>query len=233
MREKIKPGYSKNMQFVRASATDGIDALVRHLTETLQKDKRVLWLLAGGSNIPLSVQAMEHIPEALTPKLTIMPADERYGLLGHPDSNVRQLYDAGFGPKYARFVPILGNEDFAITLRHFSDVAKQLFGAADSIIAQLGMGADGHVAGILPGSVAATNGTDLVAGYTGPDFQRLTLTFAALKQVRTAYLFAYGENKRGALEQLQNENPPYEQQPAQILKAIPSAYVYNDLLEGE
>lgn len=221
------------MRFIRAHPEEAVASLAQVLTEKLRKDEHVLWLLSGGSNIPLAVQAMERIPETLSNRLTIMPADERYGPLEHVDSNVRQLYDAGFAPKYARFVPILIGKDFEETLHQFADTANRLFGTSSSIIAQLGMGADGHVAGILPNSPAASNEADLVAGYAGPDYKRLTLTFSALKLVTTAYLFAFGDNKRLALKQLQQDDIPYERQPAQILKTIPSAYVYNDQLEEE
>jgi hypothetical protein len=49
--------------------------------------------------------------------------------------------------------------------------------------------------------------------------------------VTVAYLLAYGEDKRPALENLKTELPP-NQQPAQILKDIAEAYVYNDQVGG-
>lgn len=218
------------MRFIQDSAEAGAQKLGEELTTMLGEDKQVLWLLSGGSNIPLEVQALRQVPDELRPDLTIMPMDERYGPVGHADSNVRKLLDAGFQPGRARFIPTLQDAPLDQVVESYGQAFSEASAASDVIVAQMGMGADGHVAGILPQSPAAES-QGLATGYKGPDFQRVTLTFPALKRIHTAYLFAYGEGKKPALEHLLHDNLPPALQPAQILKAIPKAYIYNDQIE--
>ena len=164
--------------------------------------------------------------------LTLMLSDERYGASSHPDSNARQLESAGFNPKEATFIPVLINEPLRITIDRYTQLVTQQFTKNEIIIGQLGIGTDGHTAGILPNSPATKVSDVLVAGYKGKDFCRITLTFPALRQLNSAFVFAYGASKKTALQQLKDETLALETQPAQILKAIPETYIYNDELEG-
>ncbi len=192
----------------------------------------MLWLVSGGSNISLSVKIINQIPDDLSANLTIMLADERYGEVDHQDSNQQQLLDAGFEPGLAQIVDILQpNMSFYDTEQRFRSLTTSLFDQADIIIAQLGIGEDGHIAGILPNSRAAQEETDLVVGYSSKPYERLTLSFAALRRVDSAYVFAFGPAKLPALNNLKSQNLSLEVQPAQILKQINQAYVYNDLID--
>lgn len=205
------------------------EALTQRLRQELSKDQRVLWLVPGGSNIPLSVQVMHALLPATQQRLAIMLTDERYGTLDHPDSNTRQLREAGFTPGEATVVPVLTPENLPLaeTCARYEAAIRVAFDNADVVIGQFGMGADGHIAGVLPGS-PAINSRNLVAGYDAGNFVRITLTPPAIKQISAAYLFAFGEAKREALINLQSKTLPLTQQPAQIIKSLPEAYVYND-----
>jgi 6-phosphogluconolactonase/glucosamine-6-phosphate isomerase/deaminase len=219
------------MQFVHANVATGVSALSKVLSDSLSAGKRTLWLVSGGSNIPISVDVMAAIPDLLTSKLTIMLVDERYGPVGHSDSNAQQLQDAGLAFKHGEFIPALTGESLKATVTRYNDIAKQQFQENDAIVAQLGVGLNGYIAGLLPHSAAVTAPPGvLVAGYEGPDFTRLTMTFEALSHIQTAFAFVYGETKRTVLEQLRSEDLPLDEQAAQFLKRIPKAYVYNDQL---
>ena len=208
---------------------DGLADLSQRLIEELAAGKRVLWLLSGGSNIPASVTVMENISPKHRQKLTVMLGDERYGPIGHPDSNGAQLAKAGFKPAPATMLAVLQADlSLAQTTAHYQEVATQAFAAADVIIAQFGIGEDGHLAGILPGSPASHEATALVSGYSCDPFGRLTLTFPALRRVTAAYTFAFGITKHPALRDLQRKRLDLPTQPAQILKQLDEAYVYND-----
>lgn len=222
------------MELIRIpTMEEGIDPLLNRLVEELEAGKKVLWLIPGGSNIPLSVKTMRQIPEDLTKNLTIYLTDERYVDVGHPDSNSKQLDDAGFDHKQARVTWVL-SEGLSLeeTSEQYALSIGAAFEAAETVIAQMGMGADGHICGILPGTPAVASGA-LVVGYQTETFTRITLTPKALKQyVGAAYVYAFGEGKKEALSNLLIELPVTEQ-PAQVLKSLPEAYVYNDQLEGE
>lgn len=204
--------------------------LTERLTEELQADRRVLWLVPGGSNIALSVAIMKALPAGKLANLTCMLTDERYGKPGHTDSNWQQLAEAGFMDRHVRFLTTLA-PDLTIedTCRQFAEVAEAAMDQADVIIGQFGIGGDGHIAGVLPRTAAVTDDADnLVVGYDGGTYQRITLTPPALRRIDAAYAFVYGESKQAALSRLKAENLPLAEQPSQILKELPEAHVYTD-----
>jgi 6-phosphogluconolactonase/glucosamine-6-phosphate isomerase/deaminase len=212
---------------------DGVADLTERLVRELRGGRKVLWLVSGGSNVRASVEVMDSIAADLTPSLSVLLGDERYGPTGHADSNWQQLIDTGFDAKQATVYPVLKTESFAATAKRFETEVKGAFDAAEVIIAQLGMGEDGHIAGILPGSPAVDEAlSSLVAAYEGSDYQRITLTPAALKRVSAAYVFAFGSGKRDALTQLRRKRLSIDQQPAQLLKQLRSVYIYNDQIGG-
>lgn len=209
--------------------TEGKTALTNRLVTELTADKKVLWLVSGGSNIPASIDIMKSIPSDLSHNLNIMLNDERYGPVGHPASNWNQLFEAGFDPKQAHMLPVLQPDaGFDESLSHYAAITEQALAENTIVISQIGMGADAHVAGILPGSPAAEEETALVSGYESHPFTRLTLTFPALRQIDVAYVFAYGDAKKPALEKLKTSDQPLSEVPALILKEIPEVYIYND-----
>jgi 6-phosphogluconolactonase/glucosamine-6-phosphate isomerase/deaminase len=166
--------------------------------------------------------------------LAILPTDERYGPPGHKDSNAEQLREAGFEPGEATWVDVLvHNVPLEQTIRFYNDIAATALASATAIIAQFGIGPDGHIAGILPDSPATEAGTATATGYETPEFTRITLTPLALKQVHTAYALAYGDSKKEALKRLQKNKESLAELPSGLLYGIPEAYVYNDQIESE
>ncbi|MEO6513354.1 MAG: 6-phosphogluconolactonase, partial [Candidatus Saccharimonadales bacterium] len=211
----------------------GVDALARSLSDALSLHSRVLWLVPGGSNIALAVRVMQALSEQVTEKLHIMLTDERYGAVDHADSNFRQLREAGFDTLGAHFIPTLADGlSLDATAAAYAENFNREANDAGYIIAQFGIGPDGHIAGILPGSPASTSDS-LAAGYHTEQFDRITLTFSALKRIDEAYVFAYGQAKKSTLEQLKNQSVSLIEQPAQILRQIPEATVYNDCIAEE
>jgi 6-phosphogluconolactonase/glucosamine-6-phosphate isomerase/deaminase len=218
------------MQLVRETTNLG-DKLAQGLTLALQSYDRVIWLVPGGSNIDISVAASRLLDEQLTQKLVIMQTDERFVSLDSDDCNWHQLKLAGFDTKQAQVFPILvGSETRDETAKRYSETVLREFIAADYIVAQYGVGPDGHIAGIKPNSPASTS-DELVCGYQGEDFERITLTFTALQQVDEAFAFVYGENKRPILEKLSGEILSLTDFPAGVLAATPVSTVYNDQIE--
>jgi 6-phosphogluconolactonase/glucosamine-6-phosphate isomerase/deaminase len=218
------------MQYILTTGwEDGVADLTERLVHELAQNKRVLWLVSGGSNIPASAQIMDNIPPELKQNLGVMPADERYGPPGHDDSNWTQLMKAGFKARQATTLPVLQDDlSFEQTIDSYNKLAKKAFSDHQVIIAQLGIGDDGHIAGILPGSPAAADSRALAAGYRSPPLSRLTLTFSGLRRVNAAYTFAFGNTKQQALSSLRDQSLALSEQPAQILKELPEAYVYSD-----
>ena len=218
------------MRFIHTAGwEDGTAELTERLARELKDGKRVLWLLSGGSNIKASVVAMDNLAGSLTDKLDLMLADERYGEPGHADSNWQQLIDAKFRVRQATVWPVLEPANgFIETARRYDETARQAFSRADVVIAQLGIGADGHLAGVLPDSVSAREKDAWVVGYDCPTYRRLTLTLPVIAKVDAAYVFAFGDAKQGTLRRLRDKQVPAVKQPSQVLKKVHEAYIYND-----
>jgi len=206
--------------------------ITERLTSELAGGKRVLWLLCGGSNVIAEAAIMRHIPADLSENLTVTLTDERYGEVGHKDSNWQQLIEAGFDGKSAKALPVLNGKPLEQTVADYGASAKELLAKSDITIALFGIGADGHIAGILPESPAARETTALAAGYDSPPYTRLTLTFPALRQIDAAYAMAFGSGKQTALQRLQNEDLALTEQPSQILKQLPEATLFSDQIGG-
>lgn len=218
------------MQLVRETTNLG-EKLADALTSALMAHERVIWLVPGGSNIDISVEASRLLDDELTRKLVIMQTDERFVTLDSADCNWRQLQDAGFEAKQAAAFPILAEgETRDETVNRYNETVLREFIAADYIVGQFGVGADGHIAGIKPQSPASTSDS-LVSGYQSEDFERVTLTFPALQQVDEAFAFVFGDAKRPILEKLQGDIPSLAEFPAGLLRTTPISKVYNDQIE--
>ncbi|HXR50164.1 MAG TPA: 6-phosphogluconolactonase [Verrucomicrobiae bacterium] len=220
------------MRFILATGwEDGVAGLTQRLVSALAEGKRVLWLVSGGSNIDAAVDVMDTITPRLSQGLSILLADERFGQEGHSDSNWTNLMKAGFKPKRALLLPVLcGKNTLEEALAHYRDIVRKAYAEHDVIVVQLGMGVDGHIAGILPNSAAAKEKKELVVSYKSNPYTRLTLTFPALKRAHHAYVFAFGDTKAQALFDLHNKRLSLLKQPAQILKRLQDVSVYNDQL---
>ncbi len=208
----------------------GSEKLFQTLQKALEQNQRVLWLVPGGSNIPITAAVLTKLlltqPEKLS-GLTISQTDERYGPIGHLDSNWQQLIDLIPLSPNVRTIPTLANLDPSETERVWAEKITKAFTKADLVVGQFGIGSDGHIAGILPHSPAITEEKSIVL-YSAPAFQRITLTTALLKKVSIAFVFAFGNDKQTTIKQLQNSDLPLEQQPAQLLKQLPTVFFYSD-----
>ena len=211
----------------------GIHDLADRIQRELQSGKQVLWLVSGGSNITASVKVMQQIPSELSGHLSISLVDERFGPVGHGNSNWTQLLEGGLEAKDAKLLPILTEgASFDEAQAHFVSIISQSFAANMVVIAQFGIGDDGHIAGILPGSAGVTDSDDPVVGYRSEPYTRISLSFAAIRRLTASYTFAFGTNKRQALTNLLDTDLTLTEQPAQILKQCRDAYVYNDQVGG-
>jgi 6-phosphogluconolactonase/glucosamine-6-phosphate isomerase/deaminase len=186
-------------------------------------------MLSGGSAISLAVAVRQRL-QAHLDNLMISLIDERYGPVGHPDSNWRQLEKAGFNFKGISAYPVLDGLDISTTTASFNKFLQESLDTKHYIIGLLGMGTDGHTAGLLPGS-PALEASSLAASYEASDFQRITITPRFIEKMNEAYLYAVGPSKHRQLKQLE-ENLPVKQQPAQVLKRINNLTVINDI-KGE
>lgn len=217
------------MEFIKSEGTDELAAaLIAALNTALDSGKKVLWLVPGGSNISVVVRVMSGLNESNLKNLTLALSDERYGEPGHADSNFRQLHDQGLNERGATFTDILNSSTFEDTVVSSAALMEKLITSSDIIIGFLGMGPDGHIAGILPGSIATETNEKWVVGYDAKQFKRITLTPFALSHIQKAYVGAFGAEKRSALENLCTKASSIGEQPSRILCHLPEVSIFND-----
>ncbi|MFA5999939.1 MAG: 6-phosphogluconolactonase [Candidatus Paceibacterota bacterium] len=200
--------------------------ITERITRQLESGKNVLFFATGGSSITVVVRMSEILRTLPHRSLTVTLTDERYDAINHPDSNWQQLSDKGFVLPEARLIPILTGDDFLVTTQKFNTILGQEFTKDSYKIGLFGIGADGHTAGILPGS-GAVDSPDLAYGYKTEKFDRITITPKAIMKLDEAIVFTKGEDKWPTLAKLEEE-VNLSEQPAQILKKVPLLTMFTD-----
>ena len=110
------------------------------ISAQLGDGRRVLWLLSGGSAIAAAVEAAKLLQGADLSNLTVSLIDERYGEVGHADSNWAQLLAAGFDLPGATLHPVLSGLGQAETAEDFEHFLASQFAASDYVVGLLGIG---------------------------------------------------------------------------------------------
>lgn len=201
------------------------------IAKRLSRRQKVLWLVAGGSAMDVAVRTAAILKDQpLLSNLAITLTDERYGAIGHPDSNWRQLEEKHFSLPGAQLKPVLIGKSLKATVANYEDFLNQALVAADFSVALAGMGTDGHIFGIKPGSPAV--GADKqVVGYDWDDYTRITPTFSLLKRLDEVIIYAVGLEKHPQIDKL-DEAVSAGEQPAQLLKQLKRVVFFNDYRGG-
>jgi 6-phosphogluconolactonase len=196
--------FSSSADLAEAAA----DAVVARLHQGQDERGRATLVATGGRS---PGQVYDRLTEADAPwtRVVVTLSDERCVAADAPEANARLLHERLLRgrAKGAAFVPLWRGagtpEEAAVA------VEPQLRAMAPFDCVLLGMGEDGHVASLIPGSPtlsAAMNpaGERLAlgfpAGWGSPPLARITLTLSALLQAREILVLIAGEAKRQVLD---------------------------------
>ena len=143
--------------------------------------------------------------------------DERYGNPFHEHSNEKMMQDSRL-LSYLKtagipFYPILKNgKTREETAKKYDALLRELHSVFQKSIAILGIGTDGHTAGIAPERAAFTNPLFtkerehfLVSEFNDADGyfkERVTMTFLGLSMLDLLLVLVFGEDKKEALEKM-------------------------------
>ncbi len=215
------------MKYIHATDTEPV---IQYLTDTLSshlaKGEKVLWILSGGSGGKVCAEVSKRLTGSLDNLITTL-SDERYVPFGDIDENWQQLIDGGFSvPGATTYRPIAG-KNRATTAKELGDFIKKAIDEADYKIGLFGIGTDGHIAGLKP-ETSAVNAAGWTTDFTGDDFQRITMTFDAIKHLDEVILQAMGPDKTNVIEALLYQDLPITEQPAQILKSFDKSILFTD-----
>ena len=215
----------------------------RALTKLLEEERTcpILLMLSGGSALSL----LECVDEAvLGPHITLTVLDERY-TKDPAVHNFTQLTRTQFFERCsARGVRSISTE--ILEGETGDEVAQKWENALRAwkaeypdgvIIVTMGVGADGHTAGIFTGEYAVDfSGDAWVVSYHVPkevhQYQdRITVTDIFLKTyVDKVIVYAEGDEKQNIISMLDTETCKRAQYPACILKEMHEVYVFSSLL---
>src|SRR5437868_1356638 len=90
------------------------------LKANLTSGRKVLWFLSGGSSIELEAATSKELMGVNLENLTVTLCDERYGKLGHADSNWQLLQQAGLNLPRAKIQPVLSGESPKLTTSNYA-----------------------------------------------------------------------------------------------------------------
>jgi 6-phosphogluconolactonase len=186
--------------------------------------------LPGGSTPELIYAQLARSKAIDWSKVTVMPTDDRLVPLGDLLSHYRRL-EGYFAAKGAELVSLVDEA----ALGDYQEAGRLADGRLSLVgwpldLACLGMGADGHTAGIFPGP-------DLERAVAGPRERRavgirpkpmpegaaadrVTLTAAALTSARAIMIIVAGAEQRRILEQAIREGPLSATPIGRVLAAV-------------
>lgn len=227
------------MQFIKVnSAGEAVAPIVDRLSQLVDSRQKILLFLTGGSSLKICVEVFDKLAGQDLSNLTVTLSDERYVDPTNDQSNWQQLQVSGIKLGTAKKIPVLSGKNRLPTAQDFNQNLVQAFDEADTVVAFLGIGPDGHVAGILPGSPNIMS-TDMGVTYADSEVagdspagvlrgvDRITITPSAIARIDEAFVLVFGEAKHTALDNLE-KTLELEQMPAQALKQVNNLIIYND-----
>ncbi len=141
-------------------------------------------------------------------------------------TNEKMIEDTGlmsyFSSNGVIFYPILENKSLEETVRDYNNVVQNLFRKFSKKVAIMGIGEDGHTAGIpvRKSQISNLKSQNYVAefrDFPGEFKERISLTFKALSQMDLLIVLVFGEEKRKALKLLFSKGP-IEEIPARFFR---------------
>lgn len=136
--------------------------------------------------------------------------DERFGKIMHKNSNESMISQTGLFRYLEELdVPvykILTDTDPITCVKSYEGVLETVFSKFSKCVGVMGIGADGHTAGIKPD--LGYKGNNLVTYYNdskGNFGERITTTFNALSKFNLFVILAFGSNKANAINSMFTE----------------------------
>ncbi|MBY0310217.1 6-phosphogluconolactonase [Patescibacteria group bacterium] len=221
--------------------SDPVSGAVKALEDVLRasSDNAVLLLLSGGSALAL----LDQLPDSVFgPDLAIAMLDERWSndetINNYAQLMTTDFYKRGRAAGATFFDSRPHRDETAVALAARYELFLRTWRATNLdgvVIATLGMGADGHTAGIFPGYVEVLSAAgEWVAAYGVPSSMnpftvRVTVTPRFLtSEIESAIALVVGNEKRTVLHKLTATTDP-EMYPAALWHRLPKVTVFSDL----
>ena len=184
------------------------EAIADWLAAGLAENDRASFVGTGGSSPGPVYDLLSTVPLPWD-QISVTLSDERRVPPTSPDSNERRLRERLMVGEAAaaRFVPLWSDAPTAEDAAEAAEIAVEDLFPADVVL--LGMGEDGHIASLFPGSPVLEDGLDplggslviaVPAGDPAPAVERISLTLYALRQAFLTLVLIRGEARRRIVE---------------------------------
>ena len=208
------------------------------LLAALDGKRNVFLLLSAGSWVKIYSSMVPILPTLDMSKLTFGLVDERYVPKEHVDSNEQQISESELIRKFidqgATFIPTIQDAqiDPATIVELIDSLYKQILSKKVHFLLTLGLGSDGHTAGILPSSTSNVfssrfNDDKLFVYYQtvpeetlNPHRKRFTISPSCIQKADEVIIFAAGAEKKPIIDHLFYSSEPAHSFPAGILRTI-------------
>jgi 6-phosphogluconolactonase/glucosamine-6-phosphate isomerase/deaminase len=200
-------------------------------------DKPVLLMLPGGSSREI-IDLLDG--ELLTDQVTITVTDERYtdDLEENNFAHIQGTHfynDSISAGSFCIDTQIFSGESHEEHAKRFDKNLKEWKRdfPKGKIIALFGVGKDGHIAGMIPGTEnfeEKFNNREIYAiDLVDTKFERTTTTFPFLKQIDFPLVYISGMEKSDALARIVAKEGDLEHTPARILNEMKDPIVFTDI----
>lgn len=182
--------------------------LHKELVRLLESQRKVNLVLTGGTvGIKVLSELALLIDDMDLSGLQIWWGDERFVESNSPDRNAVQAHEALLSrikipQENIHEMPAAEDGDLETASRVFSELFEPEAPAFDIVL--LGMGPDGHIASLFPGSKALEFGNWVVAEPDSPKppQQRISLSYSALKSSKQVWFLVAGKDKAATVSRV-------------------------------
>ncbi len=228
---------------------DVLSSCAQHLSQLLARyhDREIFLLISGGSVLDILdvIQA-----DYVGPHVRMCVIDDRHGV-AKADQNYYQLSQTDFASKFIVAGGMVCDTSFddsrsleaSVNLfsAHIKGIVDRKRCDDSVIISVLGIGSDGHTAGIMPypgeellfSELFDSARDDYVVGYDAGDKNvfpyRVTVNMRFLREVPShCIVYAVGSEKEKALHEVLSDSSELNVFPAQIIHDMKDVYLYTD-----
>lgn len=179
--------------------------------DALARRNRFVLALSGGRT-PLPMLRCLAQQTLDWPRIHVVQVDERVAPNDSPDRNLTQLraaLAAGVPLPAGQLYPMpVEDADLAAAARRYARLLASLAGAPPRLdLVQLGLGADGHTASLVPGDAALAVNADVAVTAIYQGRRRMTLTLPIINRARRVLWLVTGADKAEVLARLLGGDP--------------------------